>query len=146
MCFSATDCQEQRDLGIVQVPSIRSRPCAVGPVRLGWRPFRGRQGLADMDVLFVPLLRLLANAIDLYVWIVVIGVVLSWLAAFNVVNMSNRFVYMAADFIHRITEPALRPIRNFLPNLGGFDVSPVALILILIAAQEVVFRLIVKIA
>ena len=99
-----------------------------------------------MDVLFVPLLRLLANAIDLYVWIVVIGVVLSWLAAFNVVNMSNRFVYMAADFIHRITEPALRPIRNFLPNLGGFDVSPVALILILIAAQEVVFRLIVKIA
>ena len=98
-----------------------------------------------MDVLFVPLLKLLANAIDLYVWIVVIGVVLSWLAAFNVVNMSNRFIYMAADFIHRITEPALKPIRNFLPNLGGFDVSPVVLILILIAAQEVVFRLIVKI-
>ncbi len=99
-----------------------------------------------MDVLFVPLLRLLANAIDLYVWIVVIGVILSWLAAFNVVNTSNRFIYLVADFIHRITEPALRPIRNFLPNLGGFDVSPVVLILILIAAQEIVFRLIVKIA
>ena len=99
-----------------------------------------------MDVLFVPLLRLLANGIDLYVWIVVIGVVLSWLAAFNVVNMSNRFVHLVADFIYRITEPALRPIRNFLPNLGGFDVSPVVLILILIAIQEVMFRLIVKIA
>jgi YggT family protein len=101
-----------------------------------------------MDILFVPLLRLLANIIDLYVWIVVIGVVLSWLAAFNVVNTSNRFIYIAADFIHRITEPALKPIRNFLgnflPNLGGFDVSPVVLILVLIAAQEVLFRLIVK--
>ena len=97
-----------------------------------------------MDILFVPLLRLLAKVIDLYVWIVVIGVVLSWLAAFNVVNTSNRFIYMAADFIHRITEPALKPIRNFLPNLGGLDVSPVVLILILIAAQEVLFRLIVK--
>ena len=98
-----------------------------------------------MDVLVVPLLKLLANVIDLYIWVVVIGVILSWLAAFNVVNTSNRFIYMVADFIYRITEPALRPIRNFLPNLGGFDVSPVVLILILIAAQEILIRLIMRI-
>ncbi len=97
-----------------------------------------------MDVLAVPIIRLLANVIDLYIWIVVIGVILSWLAALKVVNTTNRFIYLVTDFIYRITEPALRPIRNFLPNLGGFDVSPVVLILILIAAQEMLIRLIIR--
>ncbi len=97
-----------------------------------------------MDVLAVPILKLLANVIDLYIWIVVIGVILSWLAALNVVNTSNRFIFLVADFIYRITEPALRPIRNFLPNLGGFDVSPVVLIFILIAAREMLIRLIIR--
>ena len=98
-----------------------------------------------MDVVIVPLLTLVANVINIYIWVVVIGVILSWLSAFNVVNTSNRFVYAVADVIYRITEPALRPIRNFLPHLGGFDVSPVVLILLLIAAQEILIRLIIRI-
>ena len=99
-----------------------------------------------MDVVFVPLLGLIVKAIDLYIWVLVISVILNWLAAFNVINMSNRFIYMVGDFLHRITEPALRRIRAFMPDLGGIDVSPVVLILILWAVQSMLVRLIVKFA
>ena len=99
-----------------------------------------------MDVVFVPLLGLIVKAIDLYIWVLVITVILNWLAAFNVINMSNRFIYMVGDFLHRITEPALRRIRAFMPDLGGIDVSPVVLILILWAVQSMLVRLIVKFA
>ncbi len=84
-----------------------------------------------------PLFRIALIAVDLYIWVVIIGAVLSWLIAFNVVNTSNRFVYTVADFLYRITEPALRPIRRLLPNLGGIDVSPIVLILVLIFLQMV---------
>lgn len=97
-----------------------------------------------MDVIAVPVLKLLLTVIEMYVWIIVIGVILSWLTAFNVVNTSNRFVYMVSDFIHRITEPALRPIRNILPVMGGFDMSPIALILILMLLQDVLINLAMK--
>ncbi len=99
-----------------------------------------------MDVVMVPVLGLLINVVGLYTWIVVIGVILSWLVHFRVMNTSNRFVYLVGDFIYRITEPALRPIRNFLPNLGGIDISPVVLILLLLAIQDILGRLILKIA
>jgi len=97
-----------------------------------------------MDVVLGPLLRLLVTVIELYMWCVIIGVVLSWLVAFNVVNMSNRFVYMVGEFIHRITEPAQAPIRRILPNLGNIDVSPLVLILILYFLQDVVIQLAYK--
>jgi YggT family protein len=84
----------------------------------------------------IALLNLLVSLISIYVWVLIIGVVLSWLIAFNVVNTQNRFVYMVADTINRLTEPALRPIRNFLPNLGGIDISPVILILLLFFVQN----------
>ena len=83
-----------------------------------------------------PFLWLILQVIDLYMWLVIIGVVLSWLTAYNVVNLSNRFVYMVGDFISRVTEPALRPIRRVLPNLGNLDISPVVLILLLLFAQR----------
>ena len=83
-----------------------------------------------------PFLWLILQVIDLYMWLVIIGVVLSWLTAYNVVNLSNRFVYMVGDFINRLTEPALRPIRQVLPNLGNIDISPVVLILLLLFAQR----------
>ncbi|MBX3508636.1 YggT family protein [Parvibaculum sp.] len=84
----------------------------------------------------IALLNLLVSLISIYVWVLIIGVVLSWLIAFNVVNTQNRFVYMVADTINRLTEPALRPIRNLLPNLGGIDISPVILILLLFFVQN----------
>jgi YggT family protein len=71
-------------------------------------------------------------ALEIYIWLLIAAAVLSWLVAFNVVNTRNQVVAMIGDFLYRITEPALRPIRNMLPNLGGIDVSPVILILIII--------------
>ncbi|MEE9291200.1 MAG: YggT family protein, partial [Alphaproteobacteria bacterium] len=67
--------------------------------------------------------------LEYYIYLLVIWVVLSWLVSFDVVNTRNRFVYLVSDFLYRITEPALRPIRRRVPNLGGMDISPVILIL-----------------
>jgi len=88
-------------------------------------------------IIIDPLFRVLMIAIDLYIWLVIIGAILSWLVAFNVINTSNQLVYLILDFLYRITEPALRRIKRFLPNLGGIDISPVILILALIFIQMV---------
>ncbi len=72
---------------------------------------------------------LIDQVIGLYITLVIVQVVLSWLVAFNVINTRNRFVYMVGDFLYRITEPALKPIRRLLPTMGGIDLSPVVLIL-----------------
>ena len=77
------------------------------------------------------LLFLLSAVIELYIWVVLIQVILSWLVAFNVINMQNQFVYTLGNMLYRLTEPALQPIRRFTPNLGGIDISPVILILLL---------------
>jgi YggT family protein len=87
------------------------------------------------------LLNLFNTVVSIYIWLLIASVVLSWLIAFNVVNTGNRFVYQVRDFLHRITEPLLRPIRNLLPNLGGIDISPVVLILALYFVRDLVFEL-----
>ena len=99
-----------------------------------------------MDVVLGPLAWLVASAIDIYVFIVIVGIILSWLVAFDVVNRSNRLVYLVGDFCYRITEPALKPIRNLLPNLGGIDISPVVLILLLYFAKGVLVNIFHKLA
>ena len=76
--------------------------------------------------------------LQLYVWLLIAAAVLSWLVAFNVVNARNQFVAMAGDFLYRVTEPVLRPIRNMLPNLGGIDISPVVVIFIIIFLRYVI--------
>ena len=86
----------------------------------------------------VPLIGFLVVVIDLYIWVVIASAILSWLIAFNVVNTSNRFVYSVAETLYRLTEPALRPIRGIIPNLGGIDISPVILILFLLFIRDVV--------
>ncbi len=86
----------------------------------------------------VPLIGFIVLVIDLFIWVIIIGAILSWLIAFNVVNTNNRFVQMIADMLWRMTDPALRPIRRFMPNLGGIDISPVILILLLLFIRDVV--------
>ena len=78
---------------------------------------------------------LLDTVISLYVWALIISAVLSLLLAFNVLDSRNRFVWTVADFFYRVTEPVLRPIRRRLPNLGGVDLSPLVLILLLQALR-----------
>ena len=74
---------------------------------------------------------LLIQILDIYWWIVIINVIISWLIGFNVLNTQNRFVFMIFDFTNRLTNPILNKIRNFLPNFGVIDVSPVVLLLAL---------------
>jgi len=84
-----------------------------------------------------PLFRILFIVIDLFVWVVIISAIMSWLVAFNVVNTHNKLIATVGEVLYRLTEPALRPIRRILPTFGGVDLSPVALILVLIFAQMV---------
>lgn len=99
-----------------------------------------------MNVVLGPLFWLVDTVIDLYIWILIAGAVLSWLVAFNVINTHNRFVYLLGDFLTRVTEPVLRPIRRILPNLGGIDLSPMVLILLLLFAQQVLRNLVIAVA
>jgi YggT family protein len=85
-------------------------------------------------------LYLVDTVINLYIWSLVIFIVMTWLVTFNVINTHNRFIYLAMDFLYRITEPPLRPIRNFMPNLGGIDLSPIILILVLTFARNLLFE------
>ncbi|MEX0752161.1 MAG: YggT family protein [Xanthobacteraceae bacterium] len=84
------------------------------------------------------LLEVILIALDIYVWLLIAAAVLSWLIAFNVINTRNQFVAMLTDFLFRITEPALAPIRAIMPNLGGIDISPVIVILIIIFIQKLI--------
>ena len=76
--------------------------------------------------------------LDLYIWLLIAAAILSRLIAFNVVNTRNQFVATVGEFLYRITEPALRPIRNLMPNLGGIDISPVILILIIFLIERII--------
>ncbi len=82
------------------------------------------------------IIELVSSVIMLYFWMILIQVVMSWLVVFNVINTQNRFVFMVGDLLHKITEPALGPIRRLMPNLGGIDLSPVVLILLLVFVQN----------
>ncbi|HEY0833962.1 YggT family protein [Azospirillum sp.] len=93
-----------------------------------------------MQPLIVTLFELLYIILDLFKWVLLIGIVISWLIAFNVINTRNRFVYMVMDFFERVTEPVLRPIRNVMPNLGGIDISPIIALLGVWFLQSLIVR------
>jgi YggT family protein len=84
------------------------------------------------------LLEVILLALQLYVYLIVASAILSWLVAFNVVNTRNNFVRSIWNFLDAVTEPALRPIRRILPNLGGVDISPIILILLIIFIQKLI--------
>ena len=86
----------------------------------------------------IPLLQFFQLVIDLLIWVVIIAAIMSWLVAFNVVNLNNQFVYNVYYSLNRLLEPMLSPIRQILPDLGGIDISPVILILGLIFLKSVV--------
>lgn len=89
-----------------------------------------------MDILLNPVFNLINTLLNIYFWILIASVVMSWLLAFGVVNTSNQFVSSLSEFLFRVTEPALAPIRKRLPDLGGLDISPIILILALYFIQD----------
>jgi YggT family protein len=102
------------------------------PQRRGYRTAASRGGKGGfMGGFLVPVIDVVIMVLHIYWWVIIISAVMSWLIAFNVINTYSRPVAMIGDFLYRATEPALRPIRQFLPNLGGLDISPIVLLLIL---------------
>ena len=83
---------------------------------------------------------LLDSLFQLYLWVVIINAVLSWLVAFNIINTSNRFVYRLIELSYNLSEPLLRKIRNVVPIIAGIDFSPVILILLLIFLRNLLFE------
>jgi YggT family protein len=90
------------------------------------------------------LLGFISLLLTLYIYVLFAAAIMSWLIAFNVVNPRNQFVAMVADFLYRITEPVLRPVRALLPNLGGIDISPVIVILVIVFIQSVILTNLAK--
>jgi YggT family protein len=80
------------------------------------------------------------TVVQLYIYALFIFIILGWLVQFNVINTGNRFVYLVMDFLYRVTEPLLRPIRNVMPNLGGLDISPIILVLGLTFARNLMWE------
>ena len=86
---------------------------------------------------------LLDSIITIYLWIIIINAVLSWLVAFNILNTQNRFVFSVLDATYKLTDPALNKIRRFIPNFGSIDISPVILILFLMFLRNLIFEVFV---
>ena len=84
---------------------------------------------------------LIDSIINIYIWLIIINAILSWLVAFNVLNTQNRFVFSVLNATHQLTDPLLNKIRKFIPNLGSIDVSPIILILLLIFIRNLFFEL-----
>ena len=84
---------------------------------------------------------LLDNIITIYLWIIIINAILSWLVAFNVLNTQNKFVFSVLDVTYKLTDPALNKIRRFIRTFGSIDISPVILILLLIFLRNLVFEI-----
>ena len=90
------------------------------------------------------LLILLNQIVELYIWVLIINAIASWLVAFNVINTSNRFVYIVLETTYKLTNPPLKFIRNYIPNLGSIDISPVILVLGLIFLKNFVNEIFYK--
>ena len=84
---------------------------------------------------------LLDSIVTIYLWIIIINAILSWLVAFNILNTQNRFVFSVLDVTYKMTNPALNKIRRFVPTFGSIDISPVILILILLFLRNIIFEI-----
>jgi len=84
---------------------------------------------------------LLDSIITIYLWIIIVNAILSWLVAFNILNTQNRFVFAVLDVTYKMTDPALNKIRRFIPTFGSIDISPVILILFLMFLRNIIFEI-----
>jgi YggT family protein len=129
---------QRRSSGIVG--PCRSRSGTVHVARPGPAASARRTRIAITDETreMIEFLGFISTLLTLYVYILIASAVLSWLIAFNVVNTRNQAVSVIGEFLYRITEPVLRPIRRVMPDLGGIDISPVIVILVIFFIQSVI--------
>jgi YggT family protein len=118
-------------------PSLRSRQAAC-TFRRSWGTVESHSMRAVVELILI--------VINLYWWVVIASAVMSWLVAFGVINTRNRFVASLGETLYRLTEPALRPIRNVMPDLGGVDISPVILLLLLWFIERLVILYLLPLA
>ncbi|MEO1702859.1 MAG: YggT family protein [Pseudomonadota bacterium] len=88
----------------------------------------------------ITIVNTLLFALNIYSYIVIGAIIFSWLYAFNVINTSNRFVGMVGEFFYKATEPVLRPIRRYMPDLGGIDISPIVLFIAIYFLQQFIWN------
>lgn len=86
----------------------------------------------------IPVLNTIMFALNIYIWILIAAAIYSWLYAFNVINTRNQFVNMIGRFLYSVTEPVLRPIRRFMPDLGGVDISPIIVFILIYLIQQLI--------
>ena len=117
-------------------------PCvdALRPAGLAGSARNGYMSATIWETGMIALIQTIVMALDIYWWIIIASAIFSWLYAFNVVNSRNQFVGTVGNMLYRLTEPALRPIRRFMPDLGGIDISPIILLLIIYFIQSVIIR------
>ena len=84
---------------------------------------------------------LLDSLTTIYLWVIIINALLSWLVAFNIINTQNRFVFSVLDTTYKLTDPILNKIRRFVPTFGSIDISPIILILGLMFLRNLVFEI-----
>src|SRR4051794_11628456 len=108
------------------------------PCLRGSEPISNRQQISASPSPMRAVLEIILLILDLYVWLLIASAILSWLIAFNVVNTRNQLVAAIAEFLYRITEPVLAPIRSFLPSVGGLDISPIILILLIYLVEKLI--------
>ncbi len=108
-------------------------------------PARVRRRLRGASVITI-LYRIVEELLSLYRWVVILAVVFSLLSSFGVLDTRNRLVWTIGDFLYRLTEPLLRPIRNIIPAFGSLDISPVILLVLIWAVQMVLTRVYAAVA
>ena len=99
---------------------------------------------SQMDIILIPFLRLMIQAISLYKFMLFIYIILGWLENFNIINRYNQLVYGIHNFLFKIIEPVLTPIRRIMPNFGGLDLSALVLIFGLHFIQDILVQIIMK--
>ena len=89
---------------------------------------------------------IVSSLLELLVWAIIISAILSWLVAFDVINLRNRFVYNVAHFLDAVTRPILRPVQKVIPPLGGVDISPIIVLLLIQGFRSYILPLILGLA
>ena len=99
-----------------------------------------------MNTILIPVLQVLSVALNLYWWVVLVAVIMSWLVALNMINTHNQIIRSIGNIVHQLTEPVLRRIRRVIPSAGNVDLSAIVLFLLILLLQQVISQLMFRLA